>query len=121
MCDFSCMERNKHAEQKCNVCQKIFGTSLEVLQHVASEHLHDDDPEVDEIMLKESDKSTQEEVFEENSSEGKKWLVCDICDFKSKKSKNQSIKNHMNSKHKKCKSCEFCGKYFKSNKSLLAH
>ena len=57
---------------------------MEVLQHVASEHLHDYGLEVDEIMLKESDKSTEEELFEENSSEDKKCFVCDICRFKSK-------------------------------------
>ena len=33
----------KHAEQKCNVCQKVFGTSIEVLQHVAKEHISDKD------------------------------------------------------------------------------
>ena len=57
---------------------------MEVLQHVASEHLHDDGPEVDGIRLKESDKSTEEEVFEENSSEDKKGLACEFCRFKSK-------------------------------------
>ena len=51
MCDYSCMEsnnmkkhiNNKHVEQKCNVGQKTFSTSLEVLQHVASEHLQDEE------------------------------------------------------------------------------
>ena len=51
MCNYSCMEsnnmkkhiNNKHVEQKCNVGQKTFSTSLEVLQHVASEHLQDEE------------------------------------------------------------------------------
>ena len=50
LCDYSCMESdnmkkhtsNKHDEQKCNVCQKIFGTALEVFKHVASKHIHDE-------------------------------------------------------------------------------
>ena len=47
ICEYNCKNSNtmtrhmntKHAEQKCNVCQKVFGTSIEVLQHVAKEHI----------------------------------------------------------------------------------
>ena len=47
MCEYSCMEKhnnNEQDEQMCNVCQKIFSTSIEVLKHVASEHLGKKDP-----------------------------------------------------------------------------
>ena len=55
LCDYSCMEgnnmkkpiNNTHVKQKWNVCQKMFVTSVEVLQHVASEHLHDEEPAYD--------------------------------------------------------------------------
>ena len=33
----------KHTEQKCNVCQKVIGTSIEFLQHVAKKHISDKD------------------------------------------------------------------------------
>ena len=54
-CDKGCMERNnmkkhinnKHDEEKGNVCQKMFATSLEILQHVANEHLQDEASEED--------------------------------------------------------------------------
>ena len=74
---------------------------------------------VNAIMLKDSDKSTEEEVFEEDVSEDEKLLFCDTCDFK--RENDETIKDHMKSKHKKCKPCDVCGKYFKSNKSLTAH
>ena len=95
LCGYSCVEssnmkkhiNNKHVKQKCNVCQKEFGTSLEVLQYVASEHcLESGGSEINrdmvhDIVLKDNVKST-EEVFEDDVSEDSKWLFCDICEFK---------------------------------------
>ena len=56
---------NKHAEKKCNVCQKIIGTALEVLKHVASEHIHDEEA----VEVKGQCESNQESLKNENSNE----------------------------------------------------
>ena len=134
LCDYSCVEssnmkkhiNNKHVKQKCNVCQKEFGTSLEVLQHVASEHcLESGESEINrdvvhDIVLKDNVKST-EEVFEDDVSEDRKWLFCDICEFKCENENGKNLKDHMNSKHRRSKSCNICSKLFKNNKSLMVH
>ena len=75
----------------------------------------------EDIIFKDSDRCTHEEVFEETIPENEEWLFCEICDFKSKSEIGKAIKDNMNSQQKKCKFCETCGKYFKSNKSLTAH
>ena len=46
----------KHVEQKCNVCQNIQNTSLDVLHHEASENLHDEEPIEDKIYSESNEK-----------------------------------------------------------------